>query len=277
MPQSAAFRRQKAIAFLSRSLPRHYIAELWYNERERMRDKMTAWVSFFKTAPEGPFLRCVCAGKLEEEALNKRLARRFCSSQMQNLFLIRALCRPLNLRHGWAGGRDTFGKVAARREGGENAGSSESGESEPQECSNGLTLVAAHRLVGSAVGDGVGVEVRDVAAGVDTELGSEGNTTAEVEESHEEVNCDQDDRVNRKLLLESGRYQVDERDHCYDGHEDRVVDNGRISACRVGDHVTGNGQDEESPEELEATEAEIDVLRNHFDGWSSSTTGKGSW
>lgn len=68
---------------------------------------------------------------------------------------------PLDLAHSWAPS-DTTGTAARGKtsatalEARENSGCSESNKPEPQECSDGLCLMAALASVVRAVGDGVG-------------------------------------------------------------------------------------------------------------------------
>lgn len=110
--------------------------------------------------------------------------------------------------------------------------------------------MAALSPVGGAVGDEVAERVGIVTAGVDSQVRSSGDGTAEEEEGVEEVEDDHDQRVEGELFLEGCRYEVDQAEHPKDAHEHIVVDDRGVAAGRVGDHVANEGHDEESPEEL---------------------------
>ena len=79
---------------------------------------------------------------------------------------------------------------------------------------------------------------------------SQGDSSNEEEERIERVGRQHEERRNGKVLVDGGGYQVNERQHGEDSDEHDVVDGRGVSLCRIMYHVTGQGQDEKSPEEL---------------------------
>ena len=171
---------------------------------------------------------------------------------------------PLNLAHRWSTLSDATSTAAhvntrtTSLHSGEDGGDKEGGKAEPEEGSGGLSLVAALAGVWRAVGDRVGGGVSEVTAAVDVKVGSHGDSTAEVEDGVEGVKCDHDHWVNRKSLLDGGRDEVEEGQHREDGHEHVVVDDGWVTGERGSDHVTDEGHDEKSPEELKGAHGQVD-------------------
>lgn len=93
-------------------------------------------------------------------------------------------------------------------------------------------------------------ETYRVAARVDVKSGGHGNGTAEVEDGIEHIKDDHQQGVALEGLLDGGRDEVEEREHGEDGHEHVVVDERRVAGVGSGDHVTDEGHDQKSPEEL---------------------------
>lgn len=82
------------------------------------------------------------------------------------------------------------------------------------------------------------------------EVGGESDGGTEEEEGVDQVNDDHQERVEAQILLQRRRDEVEEGQEGEDRDEDQVVDDGRVAAVRLGDHVSGEGHDEEGPHEL---------------------------
>lgn len=74
------------------------------------------------------------------------------------------------------------------------------------------------------------------------------DTGNQPEDAVQHVEDERQHRVDAEAFLDRGRDQVDEREHAEDGDEEVKVDH--VAAARFGDHVAGDGEDEEGPEEL---------------------------
>ena len=82
------------------------------------------------------------------------------------------------------------------------------------------------------------------------QLRRQGDRTAEPEEGIQHVERDGKDGVDGERVADRGGDQVEEREHGEDGAKHDVVDDGGVAGVGVGDHVAGEGHDEESHEEL---------------------------
>ena len=94
------------------------------------------------------------------------------------------------------------------------------------------------------------------------------------QESVDDVKCEHDDWVDGPGLLDAGRDEVEQREHRKDGHKDGEIDGGRVACESLGDHVTGEGQDEQRPQELKCAGSAVlhsrsAILAQRRPTWSS--------
>lgn len=89
-----------------------------------------------------------------------------------------------------------------------------------------------------------------VAARVALQLGSQCDSSAEEENGVEHVHHDHDNWVQRPVGVERGRDQVEEGQHGKRRRVHGVVDGAGVACESLGDHVTDEGHDEKSPQEL---------------------------
>lgn len=97
-----------------------------------------------------------------------------------------------------------------------------------------------------------------VTAAVDTKLGGGRDSAAEEEEGVQHIQTDHEHGVELEALLECGGDEVEQAQHAEDGDEQIVVDDRGVTGDGGVDHVADQSHDEKSPEELEATEGEVD-------------------
>ena len=82
------------------------------------------------------------------------------------------------------------------------------------------------------------------------QIRSERHRAAEPEEGVQQIEHEWEERGNCQAVLYRCGDEVKEGEHCKDGAEHAVVDDGRGAGKGVGDHVADECHDEESPEEL---------------------------
>ena len=117
-----------------------------------------------------------------------------------------------------------------------------------------------------------------------TKLGGKRDGSAEEEERVESVENDRDHWMAHEAIIECHQNEVDEGQHRKHRHEDAVVDDRWVARDGASDDVTDERQDEEGPDELsclsvgcdvsrrrwqylQATQAEINYARDHFEAW----------
>lgn len=181
----------------------------------------------------------------------------------------------LDLAHGGTSCADAAGPHvcrSSRSETRDDGGCDEGREAEEEEGGRGLRLGAALVAVVAAVRDAVALRVvlfsnhqhsrslctasdpvcatHAVAAAMHAQLGRQRDRTAEPEDGVEHVERDGEDGVDGEGVADPGGDQVEEREHGEDGAEHDVVDDGGVAGVGVGNHIAGEGHNEEGHEEL---------------------------
>lgn len=101
---------------------------------------------------------------------------------------------------------------------------------------------------------------------MNSEVSSSSDTTNKEEDNVQAVKNGHDHRVG-DAADECSRDEVEESEHAEDCDEHVVVDNRWVTGVSLGDHVTDQGHDEESPDELEHSHDDVDhVCDCHCDG-----------
>lgn len=96
-----------------------------------------------------------------------------------------------------------------------------------------------------------------------TKLGGHGDGSAEEKEDIEGIEGDGDDGVAGEGLIEADAYQIEERQHGKGGHEDVVVDEGRVARESGGNHVADQGHDDEDAEKLDRENRSVAGLEHY--------------
>jgi len=173
----------------------------------------------------------------------------------------------LDLGHGWPTFPDTSSSCwhgAARWHDINGHRAQEGSKQEPEECRAGLQFVASllgvERPISQRVGSGVG----QVAAAVYVQLGGKNDASNESEKSCQSI---QDDQHNwDSEPFHKGRCKSIEqnypREHC---HKYRIVDARCIASKSWGDDISNQSCDQEGPDELGPSEANL-CERNHDSG-----------
>lgn len=155
-------------------------------------------------------------------------------------------------------------------DGGDDEGDEESGKGEPGESAGSLEQSA---LVGGSVKERL-VDVVLVSARVDSESRGESNSTGESEKHEKTVDWGSDHLLTENWEEWSGgNGENPEEDD--DSEEDLVVDCRGGVAVVLGDDGRGEGEDQDSAEELESEDRPVDgvscehgsvIFGNHCDG-----------
>lgn len=89
-----------------------------------------------------------------------------------------------------------------------------------------------------------------IVAAVDLEVGRKRSATNEEEQGIECIRCEHKEWRDGKGLVDCAGDEVEQRQHSEDGDKHDIVDDGWIAAFGIGNHVTDQRHDEESPEKL---------------------------
>lgn len=86
---------------------------------------------------------------------------------------------------------------------------------------------------------------------MDTKFCSHSDSCAEEKQSVQCVESDRDDCMKGETVVEDDQKEVDEGKHREYSDKHIIVDQGRVAAVRICDHIAHKSHDEESPEELD--------------------------
>ena len=96
----------------------------------------------------------------------------------------------------------------------------------------------------------VAEDAYDITAAMDSEVGSKRNTANKEEKRVQAIHDHRKYRNNDKSIADSGRNEVEERQHRYNRHKHNVVDDRWITANGIMDHVSDKSHDKKGPEKL---------------------------